>query len=55
VPTFLLEDLDASGRSVTTIDAPLADLRSAAHSIAIHRSAENYDDVVARGDIPIDE
>ena len=29
LPAFLLEDLDASGRSVTTIDAPLADLTSA--------------------------
>ena len=55
MPAFLLEDLDASGRSVTTIDAPPADLRSSAHSIAIHRSAENYDDVVACGDIPGDE
>jgi hypothetical protein len=52
IPTFLLEDLDASGRSVTTIDAPVADLRGSAHSIAIHRSAEDYDDVVACGDIP---
>ena len=52
VPAFLLEDLDASGRSVTTIDASLADLSGSAHSIAIHRSAENYDDVVACGDIP---
>jgi hypothetical protein len=52
LPTFLLEDLDASGRSVTTIDAPLAVLTSRAHSIAIHRSAENYDEVVACGDIP---
>jgi hypothetical protein len=52
VPTFLLEDLDASGRSVTTIDTPVADLTRSAHSVAIHRSAENYDDVVACGDIP---
>ncbi len=51
-PTFLLEDLDASGRSVTTIDSPVADLTGSAHSVAIHRSAENYDDVVACGDIP---
>jgi hypothetical protein len=55
VPTFLLEDLDASGRSETTIDAPLSDLRGAAHSIAIHRSAEEYDEVVACGDIPSEE
>jgi len=55
VPTFLLEDLDASGRSVTTIDTPVADLTSSAHSIAIHRSADDYDDVVACGDIPGDE
>jgi hypothetical protein len=52
LPAFLLEDLDASGRSVTTIDAPLADLTSRAHSIAIRRSAENYEEVVACGDIP---
>jgi hypothetical protein len=52
VPTFLLEDLDASGRSVTVIDAPLADLTGSAHSISIHRSAENYADVLACGDIP---
>ncbi|MDF3041061.1 MAG: hypothetical protein K0Q71_3767 [Thermomicrobiales bacterium] len=55
VPTFLLEDVDASGRSETTIDAPLADLRGVAHSIAIHRSAEEYDEVVACGDIPSEE
>ena len=55
VPTFLLEDLDASGRSVTTIDASVAELRGSAHSIAIHRSAEDYDDVVACGDIPGEE
>ena len=52
VPAFLLEDLDASGRRVKTIDAPLDDLRGSAYSIAIHRSAEEYDDVVACGDIP---
>jgi hypothetical protein len=52
LPVFLLEDLDDSGRSVTTIDAPLTDLTSRAHSIAIHRSAESYDEVVACGDIP---
>jgi hypothetical protein len=34
---------------------PLADLRGSAHSIAIHRSAEDYDDVVACGDIPGEE
>ena len=52
LPAFLLQDLDASGRSETTIDAPLADLTGRAHSIAIHRSAEDYDEVVACGDIP---
>jgi hypothetical protein len=55
VPAFLLGDFDATGRSVTTIDAPLADLSGSAHSIAIRRSAENYGDVVACGDIPADE
>ncbi|HEX5992006.1 MAG TPA: hypothetical protein VFY70_05515 [Thermomicrobiales bacterium] len=55
VPTFLLEDLDASGRSVTVIDAPLADLTSSAHSISIHHSAESYADVLACGDIPGEE
>jgi hypothetical protein len=52
LPTFLLEDLDVSGRSETTIEVPLSDLRGTAHSIAIHRSAEDYDAVVACGDIP---
>ena len=51
LPTFLLEDLDASGRSETTIEAPLADLTNSAHAIAIHRSADDYLDVVACGDI----
>jgi len=51
IPAFLLEDLDASGRSETTIEASLADLTGAAHSIAIHRGAEDYGDVVACGDI----
>jgi hypothetical protein len=55
LPAFLLEDLDASGRSVTTIDASLADLTSRAHSVALHRSAEDYDEVVACGDIPSGE
>jgi hypothetical protein len=55
LPTFLLEDLDASGRSETTIEVPLSDLRGTAHSIAIHRSAEDYDAVVACGDIPGEE
>jgi hypothetical protein len=55
VPTFLLEDLDATGRSVTTVDAPLADLRGSAHSIVIRRSAADYEDVVACGDIPGEE
>jgi hypothetical protein len=47
----LLEDLDASGRSESTIGAPLATLTSSAHAIAIHRSADDYQDVVACGDI----
>jgi hypothetical protein len=51
LPAFLLEDLDASGRSETTIEASLADLTGATHSIAIHRGAEDYGDVVACGDI----
>jgi hypothetical protein len=51
LPAFLLEDLDASGRSETTIEASLADLTGAAHSIAIHRGTEDYGDVVACGDI----
>ena len=51
LPAFLLEDLDASGRSETTIEASLADLTGAPHSIAIHRGAEDYGDVVACGDI----
>jgi hypothetical protein len=55
VPTFLLEDLDASGRSVTVIDAPLADLTSSAHSISIHHSAESYAEVLACADIPGEE
>jgi hypothetical protein len=55
LPTFLLQDLDDSGRSETTIEAPLSDLTSGAHSIAIHRSSDDYDDVVACGDIPRSE
>jgi hypothetical protein len=51
LPTFLLEDLDASGRSETTIGASLADLTTSAHAIAIHRSADDYQDVVACGDV----
>ena len=51
LPAFLLNDLDASGRSETTIEASLADLTGAPHSIAIHRGAEDYGDVVACGDI----
>ena len=45
LPAFLLNDLDASGRSETTIEASLADLAGAPHSIAIHRGAEDYGDV----------
>ena len=51
LPAFLLEDLDASGRSETMIEASLADLTEAPHSIAIHRGTEDYGDVVACGDI----
>jgi hypothetical protein len=51
LPAFLLNDLDASGRSETTIEASLADLTGTAHSIAIHRGAEDFGDVVACGDI----
>jgi len=51
LPAFLLEDLDASGRSETTIEAPISDLLDGAHSIAIHRSADDYADVLACGDI----
>ena len=51
LPAFLLNDLDASGRSETTIEASLANLTGAAHSIAIHRGAEDYGDVVACGDV----
>ncbi|MGH2616718.1 MAG: hypothetical protein ACRDJC_15905, partial [Thermomicrobiales bacterium] len=52
LPAFLLEDLDAAGRSETTISAPLSALADGAHAIAIHRSAEAYGDVVACGGIP---
>jgi hypothetical protein len=52
LPAFLLEDLDESGQSETTIDAPLSELQDEAHAIAIHRGAEEYADVVACGDIP---
>src|SRR5215217_386632 len=51
LPAFLLEDLDASGRSETMIEASLADLTEVPHSIAIHRGTEDYGDVVACGDI----
>jgi len=51
LPAFLLEDLDSGGRSETLIAAPIADLTDAEHAIAIHRSAEMYEDVVACGDI----
>ncbi|MDF2757487.1 MAG: hypothetical protein K0S99_118, partial [Thermomicrobiales bacterium] len=51
LPAFLLNDLDASGRSETTIEASLADLAGAPHSIAIHRGTADYGDVVACGDI----
>jgi hypothetical protein len=52
LPAFLLEDLDATGRSETTIAAPLSDLTASAYSIAIHRSAEAYGEIVACGEIP---
>ena len=55
LPTFLLEDLDTTGRSETTIEAPLADLTDSAHAIAIHRSADDYQDVVACGDVSTGE
>lgn len=55
LPAFLLEDVDASGRSETTIAAPLADLTGDAHAIAIHRGAEDYETIVACGDIPAAE
>ena len=51
LPTFLLQDLDASGQSETTIEAPLSDLTGSEHVLAIHRSAEDYADVLACGDI----
>jgi hypothetical protein len=53
LPAFLLEDFDAAGRSETFIAAPLADLTDGAHSIAIHRSAEAYGEIVACGEIPV--
>jgi hypothetical protein len=52
LPAFLLQDLDASGHSETQIAAPLSDLTDGEHSVAIHRSAERYNDIVACGDIP---
>jgi hypothetical protein len=52
LPAFLLEDLDATGRSETTIVAPLADLTDSEHTIALHRNAENYAEVVACGVVP---
>jgi hypothetical protein len=51
LPTFLLQDLDASSRSETTIEAPLSDLTGSEHVLAIHRSAEEYAEVVACGEI----
>ncbi len=55
LPTFLLQDLDGSGRSETPIEAPLSDLTRGEHALAIHRSAEDYADVLACGDIVGDE
>ena len=52
---FLLDDLDASGRSETTIEVPLTDLVNSPHALAIHRSAEEYADVVACGEITENE
>jgi hypothetical protein len=52
LPSYFLDDLDAAGRSETDIDAPLADLADGAHAIALHRSAEDYEDILACGDIP---
>lgn len=55
LPAFLLSDVDATGRSETDIDGSLADLADGAHSIAIHRSAADYADVLACGDIKGEE
>jgi hypothetical protein len=52
LPSYFLDDLDAAGRSETEIDAPLADLADGAHAIALHRSTEDYEDILACGDIP---
>jgi hypothetical protein len=52
LPAYLLEDLDATGRSETTIAAPLSDLTTGSYAIAIHRSAEAYGEIVACGEIP---
>ncbi len=52
LPAFLLEDIDATGCSETTIAASLLDLTAGDYSIAIHRSADAYDEIVACGEIP---
>jgi hypothetical protein len=52
VPAFLLNDLDATGRSETTVEASLAELTDGSHALALHRSGDAYQDVVACGDIP---
>ncbi len=50
LPLFLLEPLDPSGASETTIAAPIADLTDGRHAIAIHESPTEAA-VVACGDI----
>jgi hypothetical protein len=52
LPAFLLERFDDTGRSETTIAAPLSDLLDGAHSLAIHRTADEYGTIVACADIP---
>jgi hypothetical protein len=52
LPAFLLADVDDAGSSETTLEAPLGELTDGTHSIAIHRSAAEYESVVACGDLP---
>lgn len=50
---YPLTDVDASGSSVTIIDAPLADLSTAGpYAVNIHLSADEIGSYVACGDIP---
>jgi hypothetical protein len=51
LPAFLLDDLDAAGRSETEIAASLEEVIDGTYAIAIHESAENFDNVVACGEI----